>query len=277
MQGIYWLASYPRSGNTWLRLMLNSYDRGGAAVDINDVPLPSLMYSRRFADSILGQAMGDLMPSEVLALRPTVMRAVRDQSKTPVTLKTHDMRFQLPSGEWQLPADVSLGGVYLVRDPRDVVLSLAKFLNFSIDEAICMMAEPNHMLARSQSRQSVQLVNILGSWSANVASWLSPTPFAVHVVKYEDMRRDPVSALAGILPFLGYAVDRGKVHAAVTETSLDILRDQEDAKGFIERSGPNRFFGTGQIAGWRSKLTPAQAARICRDHEPVMRQLGYLD
>ncbi len=277
MQGIYWIASYPRSGNTWLRSMLDSYDRGGQPVDINNMPLPSLTYDRAFADEAMGLAMADLTPSEVLALRPAVMRAVRDHCDSPVMLKTHDMRLMLADGNWLLPADVSLGGVYLVRDPRDVVLSLARFLDCAVDDAITIMGTSGHMRSISGSRQVLRLVSLWGSWSEHAGSWLSPEPFAIHVVRYEDLRRDPAPTLQGILRALGRTVDEGKIAAAVAETSLSILRRQEEAHGFVERWGPNRFFGSGQVGGWRRALSPEQAARICHDHEPVMRRLGYLD
>ncbi|QXG81731.1 sulfotransferase domain-containing protein [Rhodospirillum rubrum] len=271
------MASYPRSGNTWLRLMLNSYERGGKPVNINNLPISNLMYNRSFADTVLGQAMGDLLPAEILALRPTVMRAVRDSRNNPVMLKTHDMRLRLADGEWQLPADVSLGGVYLVRDPRDVALSLARFMDLSIDKTIDVMGNSEQMLANSITRQNIHLVNILGGWSEHVLSWMSPVPFPVHVVRYEDMRRDPVSTLAGVLPALGYAVDMDKIRAAVAETSLETLRRQEEANGFVEYPSPNRFFGEGRVGGWSARLGSAQAERICADHRFVMQQLGYLD
>jgi aryl sulfotransferase len=277
MQGIYWIASYPRSGNTWLRSMLNSYGRGGKSVDINDMPVSNLTYDRAFADEVLGLATSDLTPAEVLALRPAVMRAVRDQCDSPVTLKTHDMRLRLADGDWLLPADVSLGGVYLVRDPRDVVLSLARFLDYSIDDAITVMGTGGHMRSISSSRQVLRLVSLWGSWSEHVSSWLSPEPFAIHVVRYEDLRRDPRYAMRGILRAFDQAVDDEKIAAAVDATSLPILRRQEDTHGFVERWGPNRFFGSGRIGGWRTRLTAGQAARIRHDHEAVMLRLGYLD
>lgn len=276
MQGIYWIASYPRSGNTWLRSMLNSYDRGGKPVDINNIPLPNLTYDRAFADEAMGLAMADLTPSEVLALRPAVMRAVRNHCDSPVMLKTHDMRLKLADGDWQLPADVSLGGVYLVRDPRDVVLSLARLLDRSVDDAITVMGTSGHMRSISGSRQVLRLVSLWGSWSEHADSWLSPEPFAVHVVRYEDLRHDPAPTLHGILRALGRTVDEAKIAASIAETALPILRRQEDAHGFVEWRGPHRFFGSGQVGGWRGVLSPEQVARICQDHGPVMRRLGYL-
>ncbi|GAB3123880.1 sulfotransferase domain-containing protein [Novispirillum itersonii] len=281
MQGLYWLASYPRSGNTWLRLMLDSYQRGGGAVDINALSWASqmsgLMYSRSFADDVLGVSTGDLTPAEVLALRPTVLRAVCGRAAGPVALKTHDMRLRLPGGDWLLPADVTLGGVCLVRDPRDVALSLARLLDCPVERAIAVMAEPGHRRGASVRRQGGQLVTLLGSWSEHVASWLDPHPFAVAVIRYEDMRRDPATALGTLLPHLGYPVDPGRVAAAVAETALETLRRQEAENGFSENLSRNRFFGAGAVGGWRSGLTAVQADRICRDHGAVMRRLGYLD
>ncbi len=116
-----------------------------------------------------------------------------------------------------------------------------------------------------------------GSWSENVESWLAPEPFPVHVVRYEDLRRDPAGILPGILSALGLEPDDSRIAAAVAATALETLRQQEDTCGFIERVGRHRFFGAGRIAGWRDRLTADQVSRIESVHGPSMRRLGYLE
>lgn len=277
MQGLYWIASYPRSGNTWLRLLLDSYLHGGAAVDINRISPSGLMYSRAFADDVLGIDTADLLPAEILALRPQVMRAIRDRHADPVMLKTHDMRHRLADGQWTLPADVTLGGVYLVRDPRDVVLSLARFLSCPLDQAITIMATAGQQRATSHDQQATYLVNLWGSWSENVGSWLTVDPFPVHLVRYEDLRARPHHMMAGILRAFDLPVDQDRIAAAVAATALETLHQQEQQRGFIEYAGPGRFFGRGAVAGWRQVLTPAQVGRIRDQHGEVMARLGYDD
>ncbi|PKP93092.1 MAG: sulfotransferase [Alphaproteobacteria bacterium HGW-Alphaproteobacteria-16] len=269
MSGIYWLASYPKSGNTWLRLLLRSYLAGGTAVDIN-APAPDgwSLNGRAQFDAAIGVAASDLTDAGILAWWPSALRYWTQTRTAPAYLKTHDLC---------QPLDVTLGAVYLVRDPRDVALSLARQADSSIDAAIAIMGTPDKIMGRSRDRLQSRLAQFWGSWSQNVESWLAPAPFSVHVLSYEAMRADPVAALSGLLPALGFSVDQAAVEAAVAATALKSLRAQEAAMGFVEAEGPHPFFGEGRVAGWRTRLTPAQRARIEADHGQVMARLGYID
>lgn len=269
MSGIYWLASYPKSGNTWLRLLLRSYAAGGAAVDIND-PAPDgwSVNGRTQFDESIGVAASDLTDAEILAWWPSVLRNWARARNEPSYLKTH-----MVCG----PFEATLGAIYMVRDPRDVALSLARHTDRSVDAVIAVMGIRDMVAEGSDGRLRPRLPQQWGSWSQNVESWLAPAPFPVEVVPYEAMRADPAAALSGLLPVLGFPVDHTAVEAAVAATSLDALRAQEAATGFIEATGPHRFFGEGRVGGWREILTPAQRARIESDHGEVMARLGYLD
>ncbi|MFY8106728.1 MAG: sulfotransferase domain-containing protein [Elstera sp.] len=268
MSGIYWLASYPKSGNTWLRLLLRSYRSGGTAVDINDLAEDGwIINSRTQFDEQIGFAASDLTDAEILHWWPSALQKWAQSRTEPAYLKTH-----APGA----PGDFTLGAVYLVRDPRDVALSLARHINRSVDDAIDMMGTPDKLMNRSRYRLQPRLLESWGSWSQNIESWLAPMPFPIHVLSYEAMRADPVAALSGLLPVLGFPVDPAAVEAAVAATALDTLRAQEVARGFAEAEGPNRFFGEGRVQGWRDRLTPAQISRIEADHGPMMRRLGYL-
>lgn len=278
MRGIYWLASYPRSGNTWTRLLLDSYVRGGAGVDINNIGVVRhTLYSTTVFDGLMGVSSVDLDPAQILAWRPAVLRKWLEQNDQTTLVKCHDMRRRQPDGDWLIPADVSLGGTCLVRDPRDVALSLAEHIDRTIDETITRMETPDLVMGKSIIRQSERLPNLWGSWSQNVESWLAADPFPVHVVRYEDLRRDTAGVFAGMLNALGFVPDDGRIAAAVAATELASLRQQEDTRGFSERRSRHRFFGAGAVGGWRDRLSADQVARIEAAHGPAMRRLGYLD
>jgi len=269
MSGIYWLASYPKSGNTWLRLFLRSYAAGGAAVDINDTaPDGWSVNARAQFDELIGVAASDLTDAEILAWWPSALKTWAQARADPAYLKTHTM-----GGAFE----PTLAAVYLVRDPRDVVLSLARHSGRSIDAAIDAMRTRDNLVDGSCDRLMARLPQRWGSWSQNVESWLAPMPFPVNVVSYEALRADPVAVFSGLLPTLGFQVDPAVVEAAVAATALQTLRAQEAAAGFVEAAGPHRFFGEGRVASWREALTLAQRARIESDHGPVMARLGYLD
>lgn len=276
MTKVVWLASYPKSGNTWLRLLLASCLNGGRAVDINDISLaPMLASDRQVFDEHIGVAAADLADDDVLVLKAAALRAEMANVEAPFFVKTHDARLRLPGGEWTAPPDITHGAIYLIRDPRDVAPSLARHLGYDLDHAIDFMARPARM-AQTRRALPFQLPQFWGDWSGNVESWLTSVPFPAFVVRYEQLRAAPEEMLADILGAVGLSRPRQVIRDAVAATTLDKLRAQEAAGGFTEAHRSAPFFGAGRVGGWKDALSARQVARIESDHGAMMRQLGYL-
>ncbi len=268
MSGIYWLASYPKSGNTWLRLLLHSYFAGGSAVDINALSFGGWRGDERAQfDEAIGVAASDLTTTEISAWWPAALQA--RAFVEPAYLKTHDARLSRA-------AEGTLGAIYIVRDPRDVAVSLARHIDSSIDDAIAVMGTPDQMMNQSRRSLKAHLPEYWGSWSQNAESWAASAPFPVHIVTYEAMRADTEAAFAKVLAALRVPLQAEAVKAAVAASALDKMRSQEAAHGFIEFPTARSFFGEGRVQGWRDRLTPAQIARIEADHGPTMARFGYL-
>jgi len=192
-----------------------------------------------------------------------------------VYCKTHDAYHLTPSGEPLFPAAVTVGAIYVVRDPRAVAVSLASSKAEPIDRAIARMDDPDEMLSGSTARSHQHMRQRLLRWSEHVESWLA-APFPVHLLRYEDMHADPHAAFSAAAAFLGLPRGREQIAAAIEASSFSRLQAREREAGFVER--PRRmatFFRQGRTDGWRRELTPEQAARIVAAHGPVMRRLGY--
>jgi aryl sulfotransferase len=276
MNGFYWLASYPKSGNTWLRLFLESLSVGGKTVDINNLKFRGYAASRTHFDRTLDIESADLTYDEITTARPFFFEISAEEAKTPIYNKTHNAWIKTPTGEPLFPPKLTLGAVYIVRDPRDVAVSLAHHVSKSVDFAIERMANPLAMMEMADQRISRQLPEYLFSWSLHVQSWLS-APISLHFLKYEDMLADPVASLGSAARFLGFDATPEKIYSAVDAVCFDRLRSIEEVDGFIERPlGADRFFRRGVAGGWQDSLTPDQVARIEADHGEVMCKLGYL-
>jgi aryl sulfotransferase len=273
--GIWWLASYPKSGNTWLRIALASLLSGRPA-DINAMPLVSLMATNRaFFDNALGIESADLTFEQVTNLRPRVYEIWTSEAEQPIYCKTHDAFRKTPAGEPLFSTAVTLGAVYIVRDPRAVAVSLAHHRGRTIDEAIVRMHDPADTPPAPTRQLHRQLAELRGTWRDHVESWLN-APFPVHLVRYEDMHRDPHGVFTAVAAFLGLPSDRERIAAAVDAASFSRLQAQERATGFIEKPiQAAAFFREGSIDGWRQTLLPEQTARIVAANETVMRRLGY--
>ncbi len=277
MTGILWLASYPKSGNTWMRLALQSLCHAGEDLDLNDRRGRALYASSRYLfDRILNVESSDLTPEEAAAAQPGVFEQIAARVSGPVLLKTHDAWTLTAAGVPLMPASVTAGVVYLVRDPRDVASSLAHHLGVSIDTAIGRMADPGAMLAASSGQPLRQLPQRLLTWSEHVESWLDRSGLRLLLVRYEDMIADMSSALTRVVEFAGLEADATSIERAVESVRFSTLQAREDRHGFDQ--GPaaiNRFFRRGIAGAWRDELEPAEVDRIVDVHGTMMRRLGY--
>jgi aryl sulfotransferase len=275
MAGIWWLASYPKSGNTWLRAVIATLVTGRPA-DINAMQFLGRISSDRFGfDDALGLDSADLPLNQEINLRPRVYEIWAAEAERQLYCKVHDAYQTTPAGEALFPAVATCGAVYMVRDPRAVAVSLAHHTAQTIDEAIARMDDPAAAFSSSTGRLRLQLHQRLRRWSEHVESWLA-APFPVHLLRYEDMRIDPGAALTALAGFLGLPCESEGIAAAIEATSFSRLQAQERGGGFVEKPHTAAiFFREGSVDGWRLALTPEQAARIIVAHGAVMRRLGY--
>ncbi|HCS28285.1 MAG TPA: sulfotransferase [Spongiibacteraceae bacterium] len=276
--GYYWLASYPKSGNTWARLIIENLLAGDAGpADINNLAAADSATGWYWGERSLGFSMANLTQSERLSLRPELHSWA---GKRPGThyYKTHEGNFATPAGEPLFDPQAALGVVYLVRNPLDVAASYSHHRGRDIDDTIAKMADPAAELANSGSGQSPQPRQWMGSWSHNVGSWLDAAGWNRLVLRFEDLQAQPFQEAGRLSAFLKLSTGTENLRRAVEHSRFEVLAAQEQARGFDEKpSKAENFFRKGESGGWRSELSEAQIERIVSDHGPVMRRLGYLD
>jgi aryl sulfotransferase len=298
--GTVWLASYPRSGSTWTRAVLAALSRatadrgaGGRGVafdpdpcrrlrhspgplDINALGDGPIASSRAALDAVIGFASSDLLPDDIDALRPAADAAV-DRGPGRVTIrKIHDGLFSGPGTRTIVDPTTTRAAIYLVRDPRDVAVSLAAFLGRPPTWAVPWMANPEAALGSSATELSSEVRQRLGTWSHHVDGWTGHQLFPVEVFRYEDLHADPVGQFARLAAVAGLTVGAAEVTAGVAAARFDRLREQEVRHGFRERPfADRRFFRRGIVGSWRDELGTDLVSRIERDHHTTMTRLGY--
>jgi hypothetical protein len=279
-RGIVWLASYPKSGNTWLRIYLYQLMRimGGHPRDENE--LNKLDRASGYEtlliglfEQLLGRSVTAVSQPEVMKVRPRVHAAVAERIKGVALLKTHNLLGEI-DGVPTVNPQVTAGAIYIVRDPRDVASSLATNMGSTIDQAIEVMGTSR--FATPTLKEAV--FEIWGSWSEHVESWTVAATPALLVVRYEDMLASPTETFTSIAHHLRQAATPAQVTEAIELSSFDRLKRQDQESPFRERSSPAQpFFVTGTAGGWRDRLTAAQADRIVAAHRTQMERFGYLD
>ncbi|WP_453972415.1 sulfotransferase domain-containing protein [Amorphus sp. MBR-141] len=274
-----WLASYPKSGNTWMRIALGALRQGGATYDLARMTnhIGIFLAMRHRLDMALDIDSSDLSAEEAHLLRPKIYGLIDTQGRRTTIWKVHDCWTRTADGEALFPADITAATIYLVRDPRDVAASFAHHFDMEIDRAIDLMADPGYRVAAKSDSAHFHLPQLYSSWRNHVLSWLDESGLGALTIRYEDMVADLASTLKRVSAALGWSCSDAAIEAAVVATRFERLRAEESAGNFPESlRGDRPFFRRGIAGGWRDTLSLAQAARIERDHGDVMRRLGYL-
>ena len=275
MPGILWLASYPKSGNTWLRAFLaNYFHNPDRPIQING--LPQYIFgdgAAVFFEKAAGRSVADFSPAEIQRLRPAVHNIFAHSSGDTAIVKTHNAISTL-DGIPTITPESTAGAIYIVRNPLDVAVSYAHHFDATFDWAIEMMAsEDNH-----QPSSGKLIFQHLGSWSSHLHSWTTAPGLTCHVVRYEDMARSPYKTFREVVKYLALPHDPQRLRKAIGFSSFKTLAGQEADGGFVEAvpTGRGPFFRKGRVGDWRDRLSAEQAQRIIDDHRVVMSANGYL-
>ncbi|MDE1884055.1 MAG: sulfotransferase domain-containing protein [Rhodospirillales bacterium] len=270
MGKLVWLASYPKSGNTWVRAFLHNYIvNADTPHSINSLVDFSVA---ECAAAFFGTPEEVMDPYTVQAKRPEVHAELTRLHDDLVFVKTHNANLSVHGVSLCTPG-VTAGAIYIVRDPRDVALSYAAFTGKDVDEIIDFMGNDG----AANASDGVQVFELLSSWSSHALSWVA-APRRL-LVRYEDLLADPVRGFGRVIRFLGAAdatPEPERLHRAIAFSRFDTLADQEAREGY-QASGARcgKFFRSGKAGGWREKLSAAQAAKIWAAHGQVMEKFGY--
>jgi len=280
--GTFWLASYPKSGNTWFRAFLaNLLNEADTPVSINELHTGNIASARGWIDDVLGFDTADLSPQEILRLRPIAYDWLFRDATQYAYHKIHDAFLSVDGEQDGRPlfagGDI-LGALYFVRNPLDVAISYAHHCSVSIDQAIEFMGDANHCMAKSERRLVDQLAQPLLTWSQHVLSWVDAPHIPVLTIRYEDMHADGHNTFSRASQFLRQPHDAVRIEKAMQKSSFEELKQQELREGFRERSQKaESFFRNGKVGDWRERLSPQQIEKIIREHFDVMRRFDYVD
>lgn len=266
LQRIIWIASYLKSGNTWMRLLLANVFADEGGVDINHVDrFTSSDVRQELFDRAAGRPFRAEQVEDWLAMRDKVRPALAASKPGHHFVKTHSMVGQVGPHHLIRP-DVTAAAICMIRNPFDVLPSFARHMSCSLDETLEYMCEPDHLTTGPTG-----IAEMIGSWDRNVTSWTDASGLVRHVTRYEDMLADTEGEMRKVLAFLKVPVKDGKLRRAIRMSRFDKLRAQERKSGFKERPpGMDAFFATGKAGGWRDVLSPAQVARIRGAFLPVL-------
>ena len=275
-KGFVWLASYPKSGNTWFRALLTAYEDVRGEVDINKLAARHAARERLF-ERYLACDGSLLSVSETFIARRALYLHLADGTASGHPQKVHDANLALAAGELLFPPEATSAVIHLVRHPFDVAVSYAYHMGLAPDFDTCIdnMCNPDF---RVDGLVHAQMPQVQSDWSNHAFSWLDMPDVRRVTLRYEDMLADAVGALTRSLRLINPDVEPSpdRVRRAVEATSFGKLKAQETASAFKERSQKSEaFFRSGTAGDWQNHLSPAQCARLSDQLAPAMSRLGY--
>lgn len=274
---IFWLVSYPKSGNTWCRVFLSNYLFGGdAPVSINslkDIPFAS---GRGLVDHYYGVNSSEMTEEEAWDFRRELFRIIHENSEGIKIIKAHEAYSRNALANF-FADEITAGVVYVVRNPLDVAVSLANHMNEPVDHIVDYMADEGFRMSIPGEKWKSQFPQSLLSWSSHVKSWTEEYPGIVHMIRYEDLSRNPEREFSRLLTYLNQVPDEKRLERAIKFSSFQSLQAQEAREGFCEKFADSKvFFREGKSGSWQRLLSPDQVTRVRENHEMMMKKMEYI-
>ena len=277
---IIWIASYPKSGNTWVRSFLTAYyfcDNG--VFDINKLNRIEDYPNKQFFKEQVkdGEIHNHWDESQKAILKKKEIRF----------LKTHNSLIKAFGNDFTKP-EYSLGVIYIIRDPRNVITSVKNHNDFnSYDEALKFMQNENAVLSDYKHLKNYAKTTIINSWRINYQSWLRNNSFRKMAIKYEDMVKNPDQIFRNLIIFTNAICkfnkdgDEKKLKNAIESTNFKNLQSIENKGQFSENvyslkdKRKIKFFYLGPDNDWRKQLDKELINKMNKYYEGDLKKLGY--
>lgn len=282
----YWyLASYPRSGNTWCRIFITELLRlsrkGQSRQRLNlntDINTGINVASRHWLNDQLGINTCDLSFREIDPLRAKAGESNLVFVDSDRFHKVHDA---FTSPESVLTPVVSIknckGVVYISRHPEDVAISLSHFSDWDFSKSVQSLINPNAAVAPMDHTGDNQVRQHIGRWDQHVRSWLDQSYLPILSIRYEDMLSDSFATFSSLAEFLELSHDPTFIHQVIDNTTIGKLQELEREAGRFKEK-PNTcqsFFRSGRSGEGAEKLSLEQRRLLYSVLGPTMKRLGY--
>jgi hypothetical protein len=256
-----WVVAYPKSGNTWVRMLLRHYHQG----ELAEYADSSLL----FYQVVSPYPVTALTPWQQIQIRGAAMFYLAcSANNNPTLIKSHHS-FGEFAGIQLFPEAFTRRVIYVVRDPRDVACSMTNHFGKSHEEAVEFINAPARL------GDEPHMVHLINTWSEHVHSWTTQQKVSTCIVKYEDLQKDTAQELREILEFLEWEIDEERIAKAVEANQFEKLQAHEAENGFKEAKQHGPFFRRGIVGSWRDELTPELVQKIEEKHGEEMKRQGY--
>jgi len=281
----YWyLASYPKSGNTWCRVFITELQRLAAKsepqeLNLNrDIETGAIASSRHWLNDQLGVNTCDLSFAELDPLRERAGESAWLFAEGERFHKVHDA-FKSPDSRGRPVVSTAgcRGVVYILRHPEDVVVSLSHFFSWPLERCVDYLLDPTAALMPGERHGGHQVRQHMGRWDQHVRSWADQPELPLLVMRYEDMLAKGPETFMALAQFLDLPTEPVLVEQALANTSIEKLKKlEEQVGGFAEKpEGCERFFRSGRTGEGAEQLSIEQRMRLAKGLGEIMERFDY--
>ncbi|MSP10898.1 MAG: sulfotransferase [Pelagibacteraceae bacterium] len=281
---IFWIASYPKSGNTWLRALLTSYyfSKDG---NFNQLLLKNIS---QFPDK---QYFSDFNYNPKI-VTDTSRFWIAAQEKINLGkrirfFKTHNMLGSINGNNFTNKKN-TIGCIYIVRDPRNVITSFKNHYDFSYEEALAAMLNENYYIFQSEGKNDYGNFQLLSSWEKNFQSWKVQKIFPIKLIRYEDLLNQTFNTFKETIEFINKifnlknSFQKLKAQKSIQSTTFLKLKSMEKKEGFVESIFSKKenkkipFFHLGAENDWKKILDKDHQTKLNSQFQASLKELQYI-
>ena len=281
---IFWIASYPKSGNTWLRSLLSSYfySRDGIFNQNLLENIAQFPERRHFVDfNYDSKVVTDTSKFWIKA-----QEKINENNKLNF-FKTHNILGSINNENFTNKKNTA-GALYIVRDPRNVITSIQNHYELTKDEALKFMLSEKKYIYDYHTKDDFSDFQFISSWEKNYKSWLNQKIFPVKLIRYEDLNDKTLNILKEIIEFIQNTMEEKiefnylKAQNSVKSTNFENMKNIEQNHGFLEsvlsKNDTKKipFFHLGPKNNWKVMFDKNFQEKLNSIFENNLKELKYL-
>jgi len=283
---IFWIASYPKSGNTWLRTLISSYyySKDGIYSDNIIKRIGQFPEKRHFTEFKYDKNI----ITDTSRLWIKAQQKI-NQDKQLRFFKTHNAYGVLNNQKFT-DRENSIGCIYIVRDPRNIITSLKNHYEMNDEQALKWMANEKQFIYDVQNleKDGYSDFQFISSWETNYKSWTVQKQIPIKFVKYENLLNETYMVFKDIVEFINNLtginkkIDRERLKNSVQSTSFNKLKNNEKKHGFSEAILSKKtnkkipFFFLGPENDWRKVLSDDLKTKLNETYKKNLKELSYI-
>ena len=283
---IFWIASYPKSGNTWLRILLASYFYTKDGI-YDEIVLKNIdqFPQKKFFDSF---NFDQNIPTDTIKFWIKAQEKINYDKKLKF-LKTHNAFGKLNNFDFT-NTENSIGCIYIVRDPRNVITSLKNFYEMNDDQAFKWITNKNQYIYDVHKFKTIGFSNFqfISSWDTNFESWKIQKQIPIKIIRYEDLLNETYAVFYDVINFIHKTTNseekifKNKIKNAVSSSLFSKLKEKEKKEGFSEApkskllNSKIPFFNLGPNNNWKKILSENLKDKLNIAFKKKLKELSYL-